>query len=102
MSAFDALNLLDLRRQLPYRGPPLPAFVSSPDYVTLHYSGIDYPDRSHAGEIKTLANEARYHLAKNWGTKESPAWSDGLQYHVTVLSDGTGIYCVDRTRQRWH
>jgi N-acetylmuramoyl-L-alanine amidase-like protein len=101
LSAFLSLSPLDLRAKLPHRDPPLPS-LDGVEWITLHYSGVDYPDRSHAGELRTLSNEAQYHIDKNWAAPgQPPAHGDGLMYSVVVFGDGTVVWARDFI-QRWH
>ena len=72
------------------------------DYVTLHYSGVNYPATNHAGEVQRILDEARYQLNHNYGKPNAPAYPDGLLYDVTVLSDATRVKTRARRQQLWH
>lgn len=70
--------------------------------ITLHYSGVVYPNRSREAELATLVAEARHHLMKNWGDAKRPVFGDGMMYDVAVLSDGSRVRTRRDARQLWH
>ncbi len=71
-------------------------------YVTLHYSGVNYPQTNHDGELKRILSEATYQLGHNYGTASAPAYPDGLLYDVVILSDGTRVLTRAKRQQLWH
>lgn len=79
---------------LPYR--------SGEQYITLHYSGVVYKDRSHASEMQRILDEAAYQMQHNYGSAANPAYPDGLLYDFVVLSDGTIVRTRNWRVQLWH
>jgi hypothetical protein len=80
----------------------LPARVGE-RYITLHYSGVNYPKTTHAGELQRILDEAKYQLNKNYAQAgKPPAYPDGLLYDVVILSDGTRVKTRARPVQLWH
>lgn len=71
-------------------------------YVTLHYSGVDYPPTNQAGELQRILDEASYQLHHNYGSSSDPAYPDGLLYDAVVLSDGTRVKTRAARQQLWH
>lgn len=71
-------------------------------YVTLHYSGVVYKDRSHASEMQRILDEAAYQMQHNYGSAANPAYPDGLLYDFVVLSDGTIVRTRNWRVQLWH
>lgn len=110
MSALDAIIDLDVSAaiaalpRMPGRTriPPRP----SQSWITLHYSGVAYRDRSPAVERQRIIDEAAYQLRKNWQTdpKLPPIYADCFMYDLVVLSDGAIARCrsADDPRQLWH
>jgi len=102
----DSLISLDLSAQiaqiplhaghsvLPPRGPE--------QYITLHYSGVDYSDRSPAAERARILEEARYQINHDYGTPGNPAFPDGLLYDIVVLSEGIAVLTRRKRVQLWH
>ena len=75
---------------------------SGEQYITCHYSGVDYPPTDRAGELQRVLNEAAYQLHHNYGTGAEPAYPDGLLYDVVILSDGWVVRTRARRQQLWH
>lgn len=71
---------------------------SGEQYVTLHYSGVDYPPTNQAGELDRILDEASYQLHHSY----SGAYPDGLLYDVVILSDGTRVRTRAKPQQLWH
>lgn len=72
-------------------------------YITLHYSGVDYPKTDKAGEIRRILDEAKYQLNHNYAQAgKPPAYPDGLLYDVVILADGTRVKTRARPVQLWH
>jgi hypothetical protein len=71
-------------------------------YLTLHYSGVVYADRSHAAELNRILNEARYQLHHDYSGNGSGSYPDGLLYDCVILSDGTCVRTRARPQQLWH
>lgn len=75
---------------------------SGEQYITLHYSGVDYAATSHDGELQRILDEANYQLQHNYGSSSDPAYPDGLLYDVVILSDGTRVLTRAKRQQLWH
>lgn len=71
-------------------------------YVTIHYSGVDYLQTDRNGELRRILDESRYQLGHNYGTATAPAYPDGLLYDVVILSDGTRVRTRANPQQLWH
>lgn len=94
------IEFLDLRDVLPHANWTIGARGGLPTGQTLHYNGPPVKNRTHAGEIAQLIEDARWHMRKDAFGPGSPG--DGLQYHLAVLSDGTPVQCRDPLRVLWH
>lgn len=70
-------------------------------YVTLHYSGVVYQDRSRAAELNRIRAEAKEHLRRDWGGGKG-IYGDGYMYDLVVLSDGGIVRTRGRRQQLWH
>ena len=75
---------------------------SAERWVTLHYSGVNYPPANHEGELARILSEARYQMGHNYGSVREPAYVDGLLYDVVILSDGTRVKTRRARQQLWH
>lgn len=75
---------------------------SGEQFVTLHYSGVNYPQTDRAGELNRILAEARYQMGHNYGSAKDPAFPDGLLYDVVILSDGTRVKTRAARQQLWH
>lgn len=73
-------------------------------YITLHYSGVAYTDRSAAAERRAILAEAREHLRRNWerDARKPPIYADRYMYDVAVLTDGTILWLNHERVQLWH
>jgi hypothetical protein len=71
-------------------------------FVTLHYSGVNYPQTTRAGELQRILDEASYQLNHDYGQPGAPAYPDGLLYDVVILSDGTRVRTRAAPVQLWH
>jgi hypothetical protein len=93
------LGLIDIRDQLPCKN-----YIGVRDQTlggVIHYSAVDYPDDMDI--VQTLINETNYQMGENWGTASSPAYPDGLMYHISVdPRDGKRYQCRDMDRVLWH
>jgi hypothetical protein len=106
MSALASLPIIDLSAQiaaLPRRpGHQVIPARTAEEFVTFHYSGVVYADRSRAAELQRILNEAIYQLQKNWAKPgRRPIYGDRFMYDLVVLSDGGIVRTGDR-RQFWH
>lgn len=108
MSTLDQLAILDLSREiaaLPRKrgAETIPVRTGPEQWITFHYSGVVYTNRTSAIERIRVLNEARHHLIKNWQTnpKKTPIYADRYMYDFVVLSDGTIVRSGDR-HQFWH
>ncbi|WP_081752618.1 N-acetylmuramoyl-L-alanine amidase [Kallotenue papyrolyticum] len=106
MSALDRLDILDLsgeiatlRRQ---RGCETLPPRTAEQFITFHYSGVVYQDRTRAAELARILDEARYHLAKNWGSTQRIVYADRMMYDFVVLTDGTIVNTQPNRAQLWH
>jgi hypothetical protein len=100
------LNILDLSAQLDNL-PKHPGYSILPPrnaetYITFHYSGVMYADRSHGAEIARIIDETQYQLNHNYGLNGATAYPDGLLYDFVVLSDGTIVRTRGKRVQLWH
>ncbi|MBK9711538.1 MAG: N-acetylmuramoyl-L-alanine amidase [Kouleothrix sp.] len=68
-------------------------------YVTFHYSGVVYLDRSRDAELRALLREAAYQIRHDYGEGSFP---DGYLYDFAVLSDGTKVRTRRERVQLWH
>lgn len=71
-------------------------------YITFHYSGVVYTDRSHAAELAHLLDEVAYQVNHDYSSNHSGAYPDGYLYDFAVLSDGTKVRTRARRQQLWH
>jgi hypothetical protein len=106
MSALGQLPIVDMSGQIAAL-PKTPGYQVLPprtneQYITFHYSGVAYSDRSPAVECKRVLDEAAYQLRTNYGTASDPAYPDGLLYDFVVLSDGTIVRARAQRQQLWH
>lgn len=69
------------------------------NYITFHYSGVVYADRSEAAELKRILDEAAYQLGRDYG---GGAYPDGLLYDYVVLSSGKVVKTRSTPKQLWH
>jgi hypothetical protein len=106
MSALSQLAIVDMSDEIA-RLPKTPGYSVLPprtneQYITFHYSGVAYSDRSPPVERQRVLDEAAYQLRTNYGSAEQPAYPDGLLYDFVVLSDGTIVRARAQRQQLWH
>lgn len=89
------LGVVDLRRELPRAAWSIGTRYGPVRSITLHYNGPPIADRSHAGEIRQLQADARWHMGPYLN-------ADGLQYHYAVTSGGVLLQCRDEAAVLWH
>jgi hypothetical protein len=103
--ALDQLIDIDLARELAAypRQANARTLAERPteQYITLHYSGVVYADRSRAAELAHIRSEAREHLRRDWGNGKG-VYGDGYMYDLVVLSDGGIVRTRGRRQQLWH
>ena len=76
---------------------------SGEQYVTLHYSGVNYPQAAtEDAEIRRILDEASYQLHHDYGTVNASAYPDGLLYDLVVLSSGAVVRTRAQRQQLWH
>jgi hypothetical protein len=102
----DGLHVIDYSDEIAalpkHRGySVLPPRVGE-DWVTFHYSAVDYADRSEAVELRRILSEASYQLHHNYGKWYAPAYPDGMLYDVVVLSSGQIVKTRGKHQQLWH
>lgn len=107
MGALDQLYTKDLSFEIAQL-PRKPNAVRHPDrlsldYITFHYSGVLYSERSEGAEIARILSEAAEHLRRNWGDAgDPPVYGSTYMYDVVVLSSGGVVKCQQRAQQLWH
>ncbi len=106
MSALESLDILDYSSELAVLPKHAGSSVLPPrlvsEYITFHYSGVSYKDRSYAAEFERIASETRYQMNHNYGTKAHPFFPDGPLYDYSVLSNGTIVRLRAQPVQLWH
>lgn len=85
-----------------HRGYSLLPARFNESFITFHYSGVIYKDRSRSAELNRIVAEAKYQLSHNYGSAANPAYPDGLLYDFVVLSDGTQVQTRARQQRLWH
>ncbi len=93
------LPILDLRSQLPRAAWTLGRNAAKTS-ATLHYNGPPVTNRTRAGEIHQLIEDAKWHMRKD--AFGAGAAGDGIQYPLAVLSDGTICQLRDFDAVLWH
>lgn len=107
MNALAALPILDFAPRIAAL-PRKPAAQRQPArglerFITWHYSGVVYTDRSREREERRILDEAAYHLRKNWAKPGQPAiYGSRYQYDFVVLADGTIVRCQPDRAVLWH
>ena len=107
MTRLSDLTILDYTAEIariPLRSghQALPLRVAAEQFVTLHYSGMVYQDRSRAAELRHILAEADYQIHHDYSEDGSGAYPDGYLYDFVVLSDGLIVRTRKGRRQLWH
>ncbi len=91
--------MIDLRQTLPRAAWSIGTFAPKTS-VTVHWNGpaVDYE----ANPVKVAIADATFHIAKNWGTDENPAYGDGIMYHRLYAPDGQVFQTRDDDAVLWH
>lgn len=72
-------------------------------WITLHYSGVLFGNRSRVREEQRILVEAAYHLRRSWSRPgQPPLYGSRYQYDFVVLSDGTIVRCQPDRAVLWH
>jgi hypothetical protein len=93
-----AFRQADLRKQLPGNPQPNQGTTDDKSSVTWHWNGP--PVR--LSDLDQLWEDAEYHLDKNWGTPQRPAYANGIQYEWAVGGDGTQYKLRNDGASLWH
>lgn len=104
LATLPILNFAPAIAALPRRpGAQVQPMRGIETYITLHYSGVVYADRSRAREERRILDEARYQLNKNWARpRQAPVYGSRYQYDYVVLSDGAIVRCQPDRAVLWH
>lgn len=82
----EARDIIGLLSQAPKNGLET-RDVSAIKLIGVHWDG-GAPIPEGYDPIRWYQWEARYHIAKNWGTAATPAYGHGLMYHEVISRDG--------------
>lgn len=103
MQHFKDLAIENVTRQLPRRDWVIGRRSGKPTSATIHYEGSKAMPVDPVKERRLLANDAAYHIQKNWGSDpRKPVYGNGLMYHFNVLSDGSILQSRELDEVLWH